>query len=59
MKFTHAGDLSIDGEPCVGVFLSGTRKEVSDFLHRHLVGDEVETICAIDCENCLTSQEKK
>ena len=57
MKLTHAGDLTVDGEPRVGVFLSGSRQDVSDLLRRHLIGDEVETLCTLDYENWLTGQE--
>lgn len=57
MKITHAGDLTVDGEPRIGVFLSGTRQEVADALSSHLVGDEVALMCALDYENWLSGQE--
>lgn len=58
MKLTHAGDLRIDGEPRVGVFISGTRDEVRAILDRFIPGDEVALIDPTDYDNWLTSQEE-
>lgn len=58
MKLEYAGDLTIDGRPRTGIFLSGTRREVSDALRLHMVGDDVEIMGAVDYENWLSGHEE-
>lgn len=58
MKLTHAGSLTVDGEPRNGVFLSGTSHEIRLILERFLIGDHVTVFPESEYENWLSSQEE-